>query len=297
MTYVPWGELATEDFEKADILLKGIPWDCAASGGKGAAEAPDRIRQLSKILPPITESGIIMDQRFFIKDEGDFDVDLNWERYFRRIREGCREMFQTGKFCFFLGGDHSVTIPIEEAFFDVYQGKKAGVIHFDSHCDILNEYCGHQWSHACTQRRVMEHENAMESGFTFVGIRSWEAGELDFLSKHPEIKVIHAFEIYERGIKDTIDTLLERYQGFDAIYLTLDIDVLDPAYAPGTGTPEGGGLSTREMMQIIKALFRELPIKAMDIVEVSPPLDSSDITSWAALKIMYEVFGQLCLKK
>ena len=123
------------------------------------------------------------------------------------------------------------------------------------------------------------------------------SGRADFLSKHPDIKVIRALEVYEKGINHTIDTLLERYQGFDVIYLTLDIDVLDPAYAPGTGTPEGGGLSTREMMQIIKVLFQELPIKAMDIVEVSPPLDSSDITSWAALKIMYEVFGQLYLKK
>jgi len=77
----------------------------------------------------------------------------------------------------------------------------------------------------------------------------------------------------------------------------LDIDVLDPAFAPGTGTPESGGLSTREMIELIKFTINKLPIKAMDIVEVSPPLDSSDITSWAALKIIYEVFGQLYIKK
>lgn len=296
MTYKPWGELATNDFKKADVLLKAIPWDCAASAGKGAKEAPDTIRQLSKVLPPATESGIVL-ENFFILDEGDFDTDLNWERYFNRIREDCREMFRSGKFCFFLGGDHSVTIPIEEAFLDVHQGKKVGIIHFDSHSDILMDYYGHKWSHACTQRRALEHENMTDAGLALIGIRSWEAEELEFLSKHPEIKVITALEIYENGIQNAIKILLERYHKFDAIYLTLDIDVLDPAYAPGTGTPEGGGLSTREMMQFIKILIKELPIKAMDIVEVSPPLDSSNITSWAALKIMYEVFGQLYLKK
>jgi agmatinase len=91
--------------------------------------------------------------------------------------------------------------------------------------------------------------------------------------------------------------LKERFQNYDAVYLTLDIDVLDPSCAPGTGTPEAGGLESREMLEIIKFLIPNLPIKAMDIVEVSPPLDSeNNITSWAALKIIYEVFGKLSLK-
>ena len=94
-----------------------------------------------------------------------------------------------------------------------------------------------------------------------------------------------------------IKNLTKRYKEYDAIYLSIDIDVLDPAYAPGTGTPESGGLSTRQMMQVIKSLFRELPIKAMDIVEVSPLLDTTNnITSWAALKLLYEAFGGIYRK-
>ena len=90
----------------------------------------------------------------------------------------------------------------------------------------------------------------------------------------------------------------EKYSDYDAVYFTLDIDVLDPAFAPGTGTPEAGGLTSRELIEITKFLLSELPITAMDVVEVSPPLDSENsITSWAALKIIYEVFGQLFAKK
>ncbi|MGD1120232.1 MAG: arginase family protein, partial [Dehalococcoidales bacterium] len=85
----------------------------------------------------------------------------------------------------------------------------------------------------------------------------------------------------------------ERYLNCQSIYLTIDIDVLDPAFAPGTGTPESGGLSTRELMELIRKIMVRLPVKSADIVEVAPPLDVSDITSWAALKVIYEIFGEV----
>ncbi len=296
MTNKAWAELNISDINKADVLIKAVPWDSAASAGKGASQAPDRIRQLSKILPAFTENGTEL-KDFFVFDDGDFEVDLNWERYWKTIRSGASEMIGVGKFCLFLGGDHSVTIPLEEAFLDVHFGKKVGIIHFDSHSDILDEYCGHKWSHACTQRRALEHPAIDDDGLSLVGIRSWEGEELEYLAVHPDIKVVTAEKLWTEGITDTIEALINKYEDFEAVYVTIDIDVLDPAFAPGTGTPEAGGLSSRELMQIIKQLISRLPVKAMDIVEVSPPLDSSDITSWAALKLIYEVFGQVLIKK
>jgi agmatinase len=291
-----WAELATTSIEKADVIIKATPFDGAASVGKGACQAPDRLRQLSRVLPAVTEEGIVL-KDFHVKDEGDYEVDLNWERFYQHIEEDAGKLFQTGKFCFFLGGDHSTTIPLEVAFLNHYSGKRVGVIHFDSHSDILDEYEGHKWSHACTQRRALENENLKDEGLTLVGIRSWETEEITFLAEHKDIKVIKAAQVYEKGIGYVMEQLKERYQSYDAVYLSIDIDVLDPAFAPGTGTPECGGLSTRELMQMVKFMIAQLPIKAMDIVEVSPPLDASDITSWAALKVMYEVFGQLYLRK
>jgi len=290
-----WAELAADDPAKAAILLRGIPFDGAASAGKGAACAPDRIRQLSSVLPPVTEGGIVMDG-FSIHDDGDFEVSLDWADYFRRIEEGAARMMETGRFCLFIGGDHSVTIPLHRAFCHVNNGRRIGTIHFDSHSDILDRYEGHPWSHACTERRFLENPGVGPAALALVGIRSWEAEEVRFLGEHPKIALFTAARVEEIGMGSVISSLRERFAGYDALYLTLDIDVLDPAYAPGTGTPEAGGLTTRQMMGAVRELVKSLPVTAMDLVEVSPPLDSSDITSWAALKILYEVFGQVFLK-
>ncbi len=288
----PWTELNTPVIENADVLLKAVPWDNAASAGKGAWQAPERIRQLSKILPPFTENGTEL-KDFHVFDAGDFQVDLDWERLWETIRTESGQLIGCGKFCLFLGGDHSVTIPLEQAFLDEYSGKKAGIIHLDSHSDILDEYCGHRWSHACTQRRALEHYAMSDEGLSLVGIRSWEKEELEYLAEHQKINIITAEDIWNKGISATAEDLVSRYEAYDAVYVSIDIDVLDPAYAPGTGTPEAGGLTSRELLQLIKSLLASLPVKVLDIVEVSPPMDSSDITSWAALKIIYEVFGAI----
>jgi agmatinase len=116
-------------------------------------------------------------------------------------------------------------------------------------------------------------------------------GELDFLDAHPEIGIHTARDVYCRGIGAVVDDIIVQLQGTDAVYFTLDIDGLDPAYAPGTGTPEAGGLSTRELFELLRVVFARLPIRALDIVEVAPPLDNADVTSFAAAKLIYEVFG------
>ena len=127
-----------------------------------------------------------------------------------------------------------------------------------------------------------------------MGGNSYEYEEVEFYEQHPETMVIKAYDIFREGYEAAVEKLVEKFKEYEAVYITLDIDVLDPAYAPGTGTPEAGGLSSRELMYMINRLMEELPVKAMDIVEVSPSLDTpNQITSWAAVKIMYEVFAQL----
>lgn len=288
----PWGELNTEDIEEANIMVMGIPFDGAVSCGRGSALAPERIRALSRYLPPTTETGIILDH-IKIYDSGDVAVDLNWEKYYKQVEEKAFFLFKEGKFCIFIGGDHSVTIALTRAYGDNYKGKKIGVIHFDSHPDLCNEYDGHKWSHACCLRRTVE-EVITPSSLAQVGIRSFENEELSFYKQNPDILLLQAYDLFVDGWKIVCEKLKKKFQDYDAVYISLDIDVLDPAFAPGTGTPDAGGLTTRELLEIIKYLMKELPIVAMDIVEVSPPLDSvNNITSWAALKIIYEVFGTL----
>lgn len=293
---LPWGGLSADSVEEADLVVMGIPFDGAVSAGRGAAAAPDRLRELSQILPPVTEEGMVFSS-LKLWDEGNVPAHLNWEKYFGEVKLQAYNLITREKFCLFLGGDHSISIPLEMAFAEAHAGEKVGIIHFDSHSDIADEYDGHRWSHACTQRRALELPNVEPTGLTLVGIRSYLEDELEFLAKHPEIRVISAREIYCQGLAHTYTVINERYRDYRSIYFSIDIDVLDPAFAPGTGTPEGGGLSTRELMELVKEIITHLPVKAVDIVEASPPLDCANITCWAALKVIYEIFGGVVGRK
>lgn len=291
----PWGEMNTANAEEAGVCIMGIPFDGAVSCGKGTAMAPEKIRALSRYLPVTTETGrIIKNLKAF--DRGDVAVDLDWSRYFKEVEEQAYDLMRQGKFSLFLGGDHSVTIPLHKAFGRYSREKglrKIGVIHFDSHADICDTYDSHKWSHACTERRTVE-DVITPGDLAYLGLRSYEIEELEYFDAHPEVLVIKAYDVFEAGYMASYKKLEERFQNYDAVYFTLDIDVVDPAFAPGTGTPEAGGLTSREILELTKLLITNLPVKAMDIVEVSPPLDQeNDITSWLALKIIYEVFGCL----
>lgn len=290
----PWGEVYTSDLQEADVCVMGIPFDSAVSCGKGAALAPENMRNLSRYLPPATEEGYNFDS-LKVFDHGDVAADLDWARYYAAVEEEALGLLSTDKFCLFLGGDHSVTIPLQKAFRKKHEGKKMGIIHFDSHSDICDVYDNHKWSHACTERRALD-DLIEPRDLALVGIRSWEAEEIVYLENNP-VLLIRAYDIFKEGYQAACEKLKDRFKDYDVIYFTLDIDVLDPAFAPGTGTPEAGGPTSREVIEMVKFLMKELPIAAMDVVEVSPPLDATNqITSWAALKIIYEVFGQLAKK-
>ncbi len=123
-------------------------------------------------------------------------------------------------------------------------------------------------------------------------MRSYEAEEIHFINENP-IHVYHASKVERIGVQKVVANLIETFKAYDAIYITMDIDALDPAFAPGTGAPEGGGLTTRQLMYMVRNLIMKLPVKAVDLVEISPPRDVNDITSWAGLKIIYEIFASI----
>ncbi len=288
-SWLRWSAQSTED---AKICIMGIPFDGAVSLERGAAKAPDTLRNLSIDLSDVAESFVpIKDNLIF--DVGDIAPELNWGRYFQRVENEAYDLLSSGRFCLFLGGDHSVTIPLHKAFARYHKEKmkkeRIGIIHFDAHYDLCPEYDGHKWSHACTEARALEGVVDGRDLF-FVGIRVAELSEFETIDKYPGIRTIKSEEVHDKGCQYVVDELDKHFKNYDAIYLTLDIDVLDPAFAPGTGTPVSGGLSSRELISIFKKVMRSLPVKAMDIVEVAPPLDVNNITSWAALRIIHEVF-------
>ncbi len=281
-----WSGLA-EDDPRAEVGILGIPFDNATSFRKGAAFAPVRIRSLTPHLAPYSEEGKPISLR--VRDYGDVYRDLDWDRYFARVEERARAVL-AHPFALFLGGDHSVTIPVTATFAEVISGR-LGYLHLDAHLDLADEFEGHPWSHACTARRVLEQPGFAPARTVFVGVRSFMKDELAYLAAYPEIEVRPARELHRRGPEELAAETVARLSGADAVYVTLDIDVLDPSCAPGTGTPEAGGLTTRGLLEFLRPIFTDLPVRAMDVVEVSPPLDRSDITAFAALKVIYEVLG------
>ncbi len=286
-----WSGMVADD--DADIGVLGVPFDRAVSWRAGTALAPARIRSITPHLSPVTEEGIPLKTR--LKDYGDVEIDLNWERFFGQTERQASEILKNHPFGFFLGGDHSVGIPLFKAFARKFEGP-VGYIQFDSHADLMDEFEGHRWSHACTARRNLDLPNLSPDHLAFVGLRSYLDEELDFFSANPGTSWYPARTVYKRGPEAIAQEIVAQMQGVEAVYMSLDIDGIDLAYTPGTGTPEAGGPSTRDCLEFLRIIFAGLPVRAMDIVEVSPPLDVSDVTSLVALKVMYEVFGFLQAK-
>jgi agmatinase len=283
-----WSSLVSQDGD-AEIGLLGIPFDNAVSWRGGARHAPQRIRSITPHLAQVTEEGLILKVR--INDYGDMETDLNWERFFAATQAKATQLLQgQHRLSIFLGGDHSVGIPLFKAFARRFEGP-VGYIQFDSHPDLADNFEGHPWSHATTARRNLEQPNLSPDHLAFVGLRSFLTEELAYYAANPGIGWHTARSVYRRGIEAVARDIIVQMQDCEAVYLSLDIDGIDPACTPGTGTPEHGGPTTRECLEFLRLIFAELPLKAMDIVEVSPPLDISDVTSLAALKVLYEVFG------
>lgn len=282
-----WSGLTSDD-ASAEVGILGIPYEGAASFRKGTAHAPARIRSLTPHVAPYTESGRAL-SGLRVRDLDDVDVSGDWAAVYDRIVKRVEELLEH-PFAIVLGGDHSVTIPVFHAFSETVP-EPLGYLHLDAHLDLMPTFEGRTWSHACTARRVLEAASISPEHTVFVGIRSWLDEEIAFLRDHPEIQVLTASTIAEGDMTSLVTSTLTPLRNAASVYVTVDIDVLDPAFAPGTGTPEAGGLSIRDLLRILRLAFEHLPIRALDVVEVSPPLDHSDITSFAAVKLLYEVFG------
>jgi agmatinase len=280
----PFRELLTEDIKKADCILTGIPYDKGCSVGKGARFAPKRIRELSGCLPAFTKDGVDL-RNFKIYDNGDIVK-------FDKLEKEMNKLYDMKPFKLFIGGDHSVSIPLQKAFIEnsIKNGKTPVIIHIDAHPDILDFYDGSKMSHACTNKRAIDN-GLMTSNLVMLGIRGFEAYEVTYLKQHPEIEVYTSTYVNKEGIDGIIKKLKKRFDNdLYEIYLSYDIDANDPAFAPGTGTPEHFGVDSKDILKFVTNIISSLNVKAMDIVEVSPTLDINNMTSWLVLKTLLEVF-------
>ncbi|MED3562472.1 agmatinase [Bacillus xiapuensis] len=273
--------------DEADVVVFGIPYDGGVSFRSGASEGPRAIREITYTIPPTTERWEDLSS-LQILDLGDVS-GVNREELFQQAEEMAYAAVKSGKLFTMIGGDHSTTIPVMRGV-DRAIDKPFGIIHIDAHFDLCHEMGGDLLSHGSTERRALELTNVPDTkSIFFVGIRSVESEELEFIEQH-DMNIIKSMDVRHNGVASTLEAIKAEMSRFENIYLTVDIDSLDPAYAPGTGTPQFGGLDSRELLDLLYGIF-ELPIIGFDVVEVSPKLDESSIAVFAARKILTECWG------
>lgn len=284
-----WFDLSVGDDRAGpvDLAIFGIAYDRSVFFRRGAAGGPARIRELSSKIPPCTESGSSLNARTVL-DLGDIVPDSPDDElisYHDEIQARWKTARSRG-LPLVLGGDHSISIPLFTAAARTSTGP-FGVIWIDAHPDLCDEYDGSRFSHASVLRRALDAPNLHPEAVTMLSVRSYEVEELDYLATHP-INVMTAAALASQHAVDVGRSLVEQYRD-TPVYLSIDIDAFDPAYAPGTGIPDAGGLSTRWVLDLLHQ-FSSLDVLGIDLVEVAPRLDvPSDATSLLALKLILEM--------
>lgn len=290
-----WGGLNKPgiSLEDADVVIYGIPYDGGVSFRAGAKDAPRALREITYTIAPSTERFESL-QELKVLDFGDI-YGSNREEIFNMAEETAYETIKAGKLLTMIGGDHSTTIPVLKGI-DKALDEPFGIIHIDSHFDLCDDMGGDKLSHGSTERRALELKNISDTeSIYFVGVRSVETEEYHFINKNT-MNILKAMDIRKYGVDKAIKQINEKMKRFNKIYVTIDIDALDPAYAPGTGTPQFGGLDSRELLDLLYGIF-ELPVIGFDVVEVAPNLDDSKIAVFAARKIVTECWGHHLRKK
>lgn len=264
-------------YGEARCVLVGVPMDYTCSFRPGTRFGPQKIREVST---GIEEYSVYMDKSLddaLFYDCGDLDLPVgNVERSLERIGASAEEIITDGKFPLFIGGEHLISAPVIGRAFRKY-GEELVVVQFDAHADLREGYLGCNYSHASAVRRLLDFMPG-KNIYQF-GIRSGTREEFEFARDNTNL---FRFDVLE-PLKKAIPSI-----GGRPVYLTVDIDVADPSYANGTGTPEPGGISSRELLEAVHA-FRGLNLVGFDLVEVSPPYDASDRTAVLAAKIIRDV--------
>jgi len=271
---------AVKQSEEYNIAIIGIPFDEKSCYLRGASKGPQAIRAAStgKAINPWTELGANLKEELILRDLGDMNVSGDFLDVFSRIEENILKILEKKAVPVVMGGDHSISYPVVKAFARKF--KPLDILHFDAHPDLYEEMHGDRYSHACPFARIME--EGLAQNLVQVGIRAATGQQRAKASEHG-VRMIE--------MKDFEDSLSLEFS--NPLYVSFDMDALDPAFAPGVSHHEAGGLSTRQAIDILHAL--DARIVGLDVVEVNPERDASGITAAAAVKIIKEVAGRIAI--
>lgn len=272
----------TAEFDEAKIVLYGAPFDSTTSYRPGARFGPSAIRHESYGIETYSPYQRLDLEDANVFDSGDLELCFgDSSAALAVIGERVNEIVSCGKLPLLLGGEHLVTLAPVEVLFKRYPDLH--IIHFDAHADLRDDYLGARLSHACVMRRI--HDLVGDGRIHQFGLRSGERGEFEFASEHTDM---HALTL--DGLDETVNSLARLKA---PVYVTVDLDVLDPSEFPGTGTPEAGGVSFLQLFGALKKICAELNVVGADLVELAPNLDSSGRSTALACKLLRELILML----
>ncbi len=284
-----------DEVEKTDIAVVGIPFDSGVSYRPGTRFGPAAIREASRLLRPYHPG---LDVSPFaevqVADGGDIAVNpFAIGDAIETVDESVSRLLSAGTRVVTLGGDHTIALPLLRAVHRVHG--PVALLHFDAHLDTWDTYFGEPYTHGTPFRRAVEEGILDTEALSHVGIRGPLYGKKDLEDdRRFGFGILTSADVMRRGVDEVVDLLRQRI-GDRPLYVSVDIDVLDPAHAPGTGTPEAGGLTSRELLEILRGLAT-CNLVGADVVEVAPPYDHAQITATAAAHVAYDLVSVLALR-
>jgi agmatinase len=284
-----------DQVEHADIAVVGVPFDAGVSYRPGARFGPAAVREASRLLRPYhPELNVSPFATAQVVDAGDIVINpFNIGEAIDTLAAEALAMSSGGTRLVTVGGDHTIALPLLRAA--AAQHGPVALLHFDAHLDTWDTYFGEPYTHGTPFRRAVEEGILDTSAICHVGTRGPLYGQHDLTEdRRLGFGIVTSGDVLRRGIAETVDALRQRI-GDRPLYISVDIDVLDPAHAPGTGTPEAGGMTSRELLEILRGLVG-LKLIGADVVELAPAYDHAEITAIAASHVAYDLVSLLSLE-
>jgi agmatinase len=303
---VPTVPLDEIENEKPDVVIIGAPIDWGATYRGGARFGPKAIREAdyldADMHRPHLPTGIDPFAELTVVDAGDIAVAPGYlELGLETLADAVEQIASAGAIPIVLGGDHSVTYGNGTGLARIHGDGSFGLVHFDAHADTGETNAGQLLGHGTPMRRLIESGAVPGHRFVQIGLRGyWPGPKTVAWMAEQRMNTFLMSEIVERGLNAVVDDAVASCSDTESkgIFISVDIDVVDPGMAPGTGTPEPGGITSRELLDTVRRLARELPVIGADIVEVSPPYDGpGQITAFLANRVVLELLNGMAERK
>src|SRR6266567_2396457 len=304
VTFLGVPRVELDALDSCDVVFLGAPFDGGTSHRPGARFGPRAIRS-TDYLPhdgsrPHLALGVDPLAEFRIGDAGDVVMPPGEiEKSLQRLEDAVRKVAEAGAIPVILGGDHTVTFPDATGVARHVGWGRVSLIHFDAHADTGNIQFGSLYGHGTPMRRLIESGAVRGDRFLQIGLRGYwpEPETLDWMAGQ-QMRSFEMTEVVTRGLDECLsEAFTIATDDCEAVFLSVDIDVVDPGMAPGTGTPEPGGLTGRQLLDAVRRIAMELPLAGIDVVEVAPPYDHADVTAYLANRVVLEALSGIAWRR